>query len=81
MPQTFVVYTPPTLIYGKRPLLRIIVELMGNIRIFPTSYFMCRSNRSAGFFSPDHCRTPVLYKPEESLYSDIQVKLFVWRVF
>ena len=35
--------------------------------------FTARNNRGTGFLSPDHCRTPILSKPEESLYADIQV--------
>ena len=31
------------------------------------------NNRGTGFLSPDHCRTPILSKPEESLYADIQM--------
>lgn len=36
-------------------------------------FLSTRNNRGTGFLSPDHCRTPILSKPEESLYADIQV--------
>lgn len=46
-----------------------------NISFFNSFVLILRSNRATGFLSPDHCRTPVLSKPEESLYSDVQVMI------
>ena len=31
------------------------------------------NNRSAGFLSPDHCRTPMLIKTEDSLYTNVEI--------
>ena len=33
------------------------------------------TNRATGFLSPDHCRTPILLKSDDSIYTDVQVAL------
>ncbi|KAK8808358.1 hypothetical protein WA171_001579 [Blastocystis sp. BT1] len=31
------------------------------------------TNRATGFLSPDHCRTPILLKSDDSIYTDVQL--------